>query len=254
MYDHEYCENESVDPTPRPVPDINKLPKYHYLPVAETPITNTDDGKRREVDDYHPRARLKQVHKKNEINIEDSASVQTFCNRDIVEKSLVKKYLEHLNHLEIMSEKRKMEKKNKNLKENTMYYEEFDWMEMLNSGKLAKQRACPLDEYIHKHNSFAVKGKNKPQKVNAIMDHLRSFAKSTQINKQSSLTVEEVDDHDEREVDKGDEALPICPSDEDFVLGEIGESSNQLPESESDTFKCCHLKQHLYKEHIRKIF
>ena len=31
----------------------------------------------------------------------------------------MKKYLEHLNHLEMMSEKRKMEKKNKNLKENT---------------------------------------------------------------------------------------------------------------------------------------
>ena len=27
-----------------------------------------------------------------------------------------------------------MEKKNKNLKENTMSYEEFDWMDMLNSG------------------------------------------------------------------------------------------------------------------------
>ena len=79
---HEYFENESMDPTPHPVPDINKRPKYHYLPVAETPITNTDDDKRREVDDYHPRARLKQVYKKNEINIiEDSASVQTFCNR-----------------------------------------------------------------------------------------------------------------------------------------------------------------------------
>ena len=85
-----YCENESVDPTPRPVPDINKLPKYHYLPVAETPITNTDDGKRREVDDYHPRARLKQVHKKNEINIEDSASVQTFAKDTLLKKVLWK--------------------------------------------------------------------------------------------------------------------------------------------------------------------
>ena len=141
---HEYCENESVDPTPRPVPDINKLPKYHYLPVAETPITNTDDSKRREVDDY--RARSKRVHKKNEINIEDSASVQTFCNSYIVEKSLVKKYLEHLNHLEIMSEKRKMEKKKKNLKENTMSSEESNWMEILNSGKLAKQRVCACSE------------------------------------------------------------------------------------------------------------
>ena len=63
-----------------------------------------------------------------------------------------------------MSEKRKMEKKKENLKEN--------WMEMPNSEKLAKQRVCALDEYIHKHNSLAVKGTNKPQKVNAIMDHL----------------------------------------------------------------------------------
>ena len=76
-------------------------------------------------------------------------------------------------------------------------------------------------KYIHKHNLLAVKGKNKPQKVNAIMDHLRSFVESTQ----SSLSVEEIDDHDECEVDEGDEALHTCPSDEDFV-----ESSDQLSE------------------------
>ena len=116
-----------------------------------------------------------------------------------------------------------------------MFYEEFDWMEMLNSGTLAKQRVCVLDKYIHKHNLLAVKGKNKPQNVNGIMDHLRSFAESTQANKQSSLSVEEVDDHDECEVDEGDEALPTCPSDEDFVLGEIGESSDQLSESKLDS-------------------
>ena len=47
--------------------------------------------------------------------------------------------------------------------------------------------------------------------------------------------MEEVDDHDECEVDEGDEALPNCPSDEDFVLGEIGDSSDQLSESESNS-------------------
>ena len=92
----------------------------------------------------------------------------------------------------MMSEKRKKEKKNKNLKENTMSYEEFDWMEMLNSGTQERQLACVLEKYIHKHLP-AVKGKNKPQKVNAIMDHLRSFAESTQANKQSSLSVGEMD-------------------------------------------------------------
>ena len=141
----------------------------------------------------------------------------------------------------MMSEKRKKEKKNKSLKEYTMSYEELDWMEMLNSGTLAKQRACVLDKYIHKHNLLAVKGKNKPQKVNAIMNHLRSFAESTQANKQSSLSVKEMDDHGDCEVDEGDEALHTSPSDEDFVLGEIGESSDQLSESESDS-QWCHLK------------
>ena len=43
--------------------------------------------------------------------------------------------------------------------------------------------------------------------------------------KKEVLYLEEVDDHDECEVDEGDEALPTCSSDEDFVLGEIGESS-----------------------------
>ena len=183
---HEYCENESVDPTPRRVPDINKLPKHHYLPVAETPVTNTENGKRREVDDYHPKARSKQVHKKNDINIEDSARVETFCNRYIVEESLVKKYLEHLNRLEMISEKRKMEKKNKNLKENTMSYQEFDWMEMLNSGTLAKQPVCVLDEYIHKHNLLAMKGKYKPQEFNAINGSLTVICRE-HTNKQTKL-------------------------------------------------------------------
>ena len=68
-----------------------------------------------------------------------------FATDKLLKKVLWKKYLEHLNHLQMMSEKRKMEKKNKNLKENTMSYEEFDWMEMLNSGTLAKQRACVLE-------------------------------------------------------------------------------------------------------------
>ena len=52
---HEYCENESVDSTPLQF-QTSTIPKHHYPPVAETPITNTDEGKRREVDDYHPRA------------------------------------------------------------------------------------------------------------------------------------------------------------------------------------------------------
>ena len=47
--------------------------------------------------------------------------------------------------------------------------------------------------------------------------------------------MEEVDDHDECEVDEGDKVLPTCASVEDFVLREIGESSDQLLESKLDS-------------------
>ena len=89
---HEYCEMSQWIP---PFVQFQKSTNFQsitILPVAETPITNADDGKRREVDDCHPRARSQRVHKKNEISIiEDNASVQTFCNRYIVKESLVKK-------------------------------------------------------------------------------------------------------------------------------------------------------------------
>ena len=45
----------------------------------------------------------------------------------------------------MMSEKRKMEKKNNNLKQNKMSYKEFDWMEMLNTCKTA----CMCSGQIH---------------------------------------------------------------------------------------------------------
>ena len=131
----------------------NKLSKYHYLPVEETPVTNINSNEMREVDHFHTRACLKRAHKNKEINIEESASIQTCYKKYIVEENLVKTYQEHLNHLEMMSEKRNTEKKKKEkLKENTMFYEEFDWKEMLNDRTLAKQCVPILDKDIQKHN------------------------------------------------------------------------------------------------------
>lgn len=113
-----------------------------------------------------------------------------------------------------------------------MSYEEFNWNEMLNDGTLAKQRAPILDKYIEKHNLLAVKSGKKSQKVNAIIDHLQS-------NKRKRIDEEEYDSEYEYEYDSEDEyeyeeTLPTCFSDEDMVLGEIGESSDQMSDSESD--------------------
>ena len=49
----------------------------------------------------------------------------------------------------MMSEKRENGKEKKNLKENTMFYEEFDWMEMLNEWNTSKT-ACMRSGRIHR--------------------------------------------------------------------------------------------------------
>ena len=69
----------------------------------------------------------------------------------------------------MMSDKRKTEKKQKNAKENTMSYKEFDWNKMLNDGTLATQRVPVLNKYIEEHNLFSVKTKKKSEKVTAII-------------------------------------------------------------------------------------
>ena len=109
-----------------------------------------------------------------------------------------------------------------------MSYEEFDWNEMLNDGTLAKQRVPILDKYIKKHNLLAVKRGKKSQKVNAIIDHLQS-------NKRKRIDEEEYDsEYEYNSEHEYEETLPTCFSDEDMVLGEIGESSDQMSASESD--------------------
>ncbi len=106
---HEYCVHQSVSPTPRPIPDTSRLPKFHYLPVDDTP-TLKENGDKREVDDFHPRACPMALHKEKAIDINNTTRIQAFSNRYIVEENLVKDYIAHLNHLEMMSDKRKVEK------------------------------------------------------------------------------------------------------------------------------------------------
>ena len=64
---HEYFADQSVSPTPVPLPDTSKLPKFLYLPVKDTP-TLDKEGIQKEADDFHPKARLKALHKEKAIH------------------------------------------------------------------------------------------------------------------------------------------------------------------------------------------
>ena len=84
----------------------------HSLPVKDTP-TLDKEGTQREADDFHPRARLRALHKQKAIIVNDAASIEAFSNIYIIEESLVKDYLAHLKHIEMMSGKWKQEKQTK---------------------------------------------------------------------------------------------------------------------------------------------
>ena len=182
---HDYCVNQTVPPFPRPVPDISKLPKFHYPPFMDTPCTK-ENGERREVADFQPRACLRAHCKEKAIDVEDALIVQAFCIKYNVDKNLVKTYLEHLKHLEMMNKKRKTETRGRNLQENSVSYEDFDCQKIVNKGTLEKQRVCVLDEYIEKHHLSAVRHKNKPEKVSAVIHHY--YMLFLQVNAMKSKT------------------------------------------------------------------
>lgn len=92
-----------------------------------------------------------------QISQEDIESVQCFSKKiHCWRKELVKEYLDHLDHLDMMNEKRKTERKKKNLQENSMTCEKFDRKQMLKDGTLQKQRVAVLDKYIEEHKLPAV--------------------------------------------------------------------------------------------------
>ena len=70
---HGYCADQSVSPTPRP------LPASYF----------DKEGTQREADDVHPRARLTALHKQKAIIVNDAASIEAFSNIYILLKKVL---------------------------------------------------------------------------------------------------------------------------------------------------------------------
>ncbi|EDO30504.1 predicted protein [Nematostella vectensis] len=121
----------------------------------------------------------------------------------IVEESLVKDFLTHLNHLEMMRNGH-MKSKRKKQQEDRMSFDDFDWNKMLDDGTLEKQRVAILDKCIDHYQLLSVRNKNKPEKLRAIIKHLT----------------------EQRNSEDGSD---------DEVFNEIGESSDAFSDSSSDS-------------------
>ena len=69
------------------------------------------NGIARPVDDFQPRAKLKEAFTGKTIDLTNEESVNKFCDKYIVDKKLVKDSLQHLHHLEVKKIKKKNSEK-----------------------------------------------------------------------------------------------------------------------------------------------
>ena len=187
---------------PRPYPDYSKLPEYHYQHVSVTP--KVLNGVEREVDDVQPRKRIKDFFQNEGLTVFEEDKMQEFCDEYIIEMSVVRRYLEHLQTLELNKEKRKTERQRKSSEENLQSYEDIDWVSHYKNSSLKQLKVKTLDKYLEKHEMANYLSVKKKEKVVAISHHIafqelqRSLAvKSNAARVMSDVQSESEDDEEE---------------------------------------------------------
>ena len=80
------------------MPEQKALPELCYLHFDKTP-TVTSSGSQRDVDGYQPRALIKKKFEDGTLALDNAEAIGMFSNTFAVEKSLKRKYLEHLEYI-----------------------------------------------------------------------------------------------------------------------------------------------------------
>ena len=135
--------NDSLQRIPRPKPDNGVLPKLQYLRYDETPTTS--QGTPRPIDDYQPRVQLRKWFDEAKISLEDSASITKFSRKFAVEEELIRKYLQHLQYLQMKKTKRANERARNKEKESMKQYDDYDWKAMQERRQIKKLKVPVLD-------------------------------------------------------------------------------------------------------------
>lgn len=206
---------------PRPFPDREK-PGYHYLAARNTPLKN-NEGENRPIDDFQPRAQLKHLFENNAISSADEDSVTEFSTKYIVPENLTRKYILHLEHLELLKEKRQRQRKAEKQARMNKAYTDYDWESLYKSHKLSTLRLAELDKYI-KHHSLTERATKmkKNDKVSLVEAHI---AMSQFVQSEDSPEKDEDEDLDDDD-------------DNDVVYKEWGDSSVEEEEN-SELFCIC---------------
>ena len=189
---------------PQPKPDEDN--SGHYMPVCVSPIFHSN-GKMREVDDYQPRVFITSLFNKGEISLDDKDAIEETARKLAIGEVCVISCIEHLRDLSINKERRDRTRAVNRERKVNAKYEDYDWLELVITGKINGLLVLELDRYLDRHNLH--KKCSKKDKVKAITaDILRR-----QANNNLRKVIEELSQPDIP--DELDEESDISDSDDD---------------------------------------
>ncbi len=134
------------------------LTLFHYLDVHSTPTEV--NGEARAIDDFQPRKQAAVQMKERKLESEEQ--LDTFSKKYIVEKTKLRKYIEHLTYLEIKRKKRAENRKQMSEREQQKTFLEYNWLELFEKCLLSTLKVHVLDKYL---SHYKLQGKLKLKKA-----------------------------------------------------------------------------------------
>ena len=165
---------------PAPYPDPDNA--SHYLPLSKTP--RTINGKARAIDDRAPRANIRKLFKDGSISSSNCEKLRTFSEELCVEEKHVVSYVKHLEQLAtVASNIRERERRFNRTIEEGKQYQDYNWSDLNESGKLSQLKVKELDKYLKEHQlPSAGKKLDKLKRFTADF-HLRNDKEATSEDK-----------------------------------------------------------------------
>ena len=120
---------------PEPHPDSQR--KGQYMEVFETP-NYADEAEKvcRPVDEFAPRAVLRQLFSENKIGIKDHTAIEQFSDKYCVEEKHVESYLQHLEEQRTAALIRSREKQLNKQQQKSKSYVDYNWNQLVCDGTL----------------------------------------------------------------------------------------------------------------------
>ena len=166
----DFCQKNPIQSPPKrtrqPYPDYTRLPEHHYRNWNETPTEG------RFPDDFQPRAQIKILFEKGELNCADLDDIKSFSKKYIVSEKLVYEYIQHLTMIKLRKDKRLAKGMEKRKARSEREHDDIDWRELYETDKISSLLVRELRMYLDHHGLSHEK--RKTDNVRIVKAHIGS--------------------------------------------------------------------------------